>query len=166
MAQSVQDIPGEVRWTIATQALTGATVVGAKALFDVLGREKYDQAWPQIWSELGKASRQIADQLGLGGDDAKSLAETGVLVSTVAMGPEVKFEVVEATAEKAVLRNTECPWWNRFKELGISDDLCSAADPAYFNGLARMVNPKVTVSLTKAMPRGDPCCEWVYEIEE
>ena len=115
---------------------------------------------------LGKASKQIADNLGLSGDDAKSIVETINTVAVVAMGPEVKFEIVEATAEKVVSRSAGCPWWNRMKELGISDDLCSVADPAYFNGLAKSLNPKVTVSLNKAMPLGDPYCEWIYKLQK
>ncbi len=166
MAEGVEKVPAENRWTIATRGLTGAIVVTSKALRDVLGQERYNEVLGQIWAEQGKAAKQIADALGLAGDDAKSVAETNVLVTLVAMGPEIKIEIVEATAEKAVLRNTECPWWNRFKELGISEDLCSVACAAYFNGLAKSLNPKVTVSLTKAMPRGDSYCEWVYELQK
>jgi hypothetical protein len=166
MAGVVENVPAEARWTIAAQSLTGAATVSAKALLDVLGQERFNVAWAQIWGGLGKAAKQVADGLGLAGDDAKSVAETNVAVTVVAMGPEVKIEAVEATAERTVLRNTECPYWNRMKELGISDDLCSAADPAYFNGLANSLNPKVTVTLTKAMPLGDPYCEWVYELQK
>lgn len=166
MAEKVEKVPAEIRWTIATQALTGAVIASAKALLDVLGQEKFNEIWGQIWAEAGKASKQIADALGLAGDDAKSAAETSLLVTVLAMGPEVKADIVEATAEKAVVRNTECPYWNRMKELGISDDICSVADPAYFNGLTKSLNPKVTVSLTKSMPQGDPYCEWVYELQK
>lgn len=166
MAETVEKVPAETRWTIATQGLTGAVVVAAKALLDALGQEKYNEVWGQIWSQLGTASKQVADALGVAGDDAKSIAETCMFVTTVSMGPEVKIGTVEATAEKAVLRNTECPYWNRMKELGISDDICSVADPAYFNGFAKRINPNVTVSLTKSMPQGDPCCEWVFELQK
>ena len=166
MAKGVEKVPAENRWTIATQALTGATVVTSKALRDVLGQEKYNEIVGQIWTEGGKAHKQIADALGLAGDDAKSAAETVQLVATVMMGPELKVETVEATAEKAVVRATECPWWNRMKELGISDVDSSVGDAAWCNGLAKSLNPKLTVSLTKAMPRGDSYCEWVYELQK
>jgi hypothetical protein len=166
MAETVEKVPAETRWAIATQGLTGAIVVAAKALLDELGQERYNQVWGQIWSQLGTASKQIADALGVTGDDAKSIAETGMFVTTVSMGPEVKVGTVEATSKKAVLRNTECPYWNRMKELGISDDICSVADPAYFNGFCKSLNPNVTVTLIKSMPQGDPHCEWVYELKE
>jgi hypothetical protein len=166
MAEAVEKIPAETRWIIATQALTGADVATAKALLDIVGQEEYNEINGQIWAELGRASKQIADDLGLAGADAKSAAETVMSVAVVAMGPEVKFEIVEATAEKAVLRSTGCPWWNRMKELGISDNLCSSGDSAWCDNLAKSLNPKVTVTLTKAKPRGDPYCEWVYELQK
>ncbi len=166
MAIGVEKIPAENRWAIATQALTGATVVTSKALRDVLGHEKYNEILGQIWAEQGKAGKQIADALGLSGGDAKSAAETAQLVTVVAMGPEFDFETVEATAEKAVIRSTGGPWWNRFNQLGISEDLCSAGCAVYWDALAKSLNPKLTVSLTKAMPRGDPYCEWVFQLQK
>jgi len=166
MAGEIEKVPAETRWIIATQGLTGVIVAIAKVLRDVVGQEKYNEIWPQIWAEAGKGSKQVADAFGLAGGDAKSAAETVMLVSVVAMGPEVKAGIVEATAEKAVVRSTGCPYWNRMKELGISDDLCSLSDPAYFNAFAKSLNPKLTLTLTKALPRGDSYCEWVYELQK
>jgi hypothetical protein len=77
-----------------------------------------------------------------------------------------EFEITEATAEKAVFKFHECQWYNRMKELGISDDLCTAACPAYWNGLAKSFNPKLNASLAKAMPLGDPFCEHVQELQK
>ena len=166
MTDAVEKIPAETRWAIATQALTGAVIATNKAMLDIVGRESYNEIIGQIWAEAGKASKQVADALGLAADDAQSAAETVPLVAVVAMGPEMKFETVEATAEQTVVRCSGCSWWNRAKELGISDDICSVGDPAWSNGLAKALNPKLTVTLTKAMPLGDQFCEWVYELQE
>jgi hypothetical protein len=166
MTEVIDKVPAETRWAITSQTLTGAIIGTNKVLLDIVGQEKYNEIMGQVWSEGGKASKQIADALGLVGNDAKSIAATVLLVATVEMGPELKFETVEATAEKATIRCTECPWWNRAKELEISDDMCSIGDPAWGNGLAKALNPKVTVDLTKAMPRGDSYCEWVYELQK
>lgn len=165
-SEAVTKIPAETRWTIATQGLTGATAVTAKALLDVVGQDKYNEIVAQIWTEAGKASKQTADAFGLAGQDAKSVAETVRLVTIVSLGPEFEFEIVEAKADKAVYRWTKCAWWNRMKEMGISADLCSAADPAYNNGFAQSLNPNVTASLTKAMPLGDPYCELVFKLQK
>ncbi len=165
MADKVEKVPAETRWAIAAQSLTGATMATQKALLDAVGQEKYNEIVEQNWDAAGKASKQIADALGLAASDAKAAAETVDVVATVAMGPEFKLETVEATAERAVVRTTECPWWNRAKEFGLSDDFC-AADPAWHNGLVKSFNPKLSVTLTKAMMRGDPYCEWVYELQK
>ena len=165
-SEAVAKIPAETRWTIATQGLTGSTAVTSKALLDVVGQDKYNEILVQIWTEAGKASKQIAEALGLAGDDAKSAAETMRLVVIVMMGPEFEFEIVEAKRERAVSRWTGCAWWKRQKELGVSGELCYTGCPAYQNGFAKSLNPKLTASLTKAMPKGDPYCEYVYELQK
>jgi len=165
-SDAVGKIPAEARWTIATQGLTGAYIATVKAMLDAVGREKYNEMMVHIWTEAGKSSKQIADALGLAGHDAKSAAEAGRLVCIASMGPEFEFEVTEAAAEKAVFRYHECQWWNRMKELGISDDICSAACPAYWNGSAKSFNPKLSASLARAKPRGDRFCEHVYKLQE
>jgi hypothetical protein len=166
MAEAAKNVPAENRWAVATQALTGGIVVTNKTMLDIIGRENYNKAIAQIWAGLGNASKEVADALGWTVDDAQSAAETVTSVAVVAMGPEFGFETVEASAEKTVLRSTKCPWWSRAQEMGISEDMCSLGDPAWSDALAKSLNPKVTVRLTKAMPRGDPYCEWVYELEE
>jgi hypothetical protein len=166
MAEGVEKVPAEIRWAIATKALTGAATAVMKTLRDLLGQERYNEVSGQIWAELGKASKQVADGLGLSGRDAKSAVEAFQSVLIVAMGPEFKIGTVEATAEKAVTRCTACPWWTRQQELGIPGDLCSAASGAFDNAFAKALNPKLTLALPKAMCRGDSYCETVWELQK
>lgn len=165
-SQAVQEIPAENRWTIATQGLTGAYVATVKAMLDAVGRDKYNEMMVQIWAEAGKSSKQIADNLGMACDDAKSAVQAGILVCIASMGPEFEFEITEATAEKAVFRFHECQWHNRMKDFGILEDLCTAACPAYWNGLAKSLNSRLVASLTKAKPLGDPFCEISHELRK
>ncbi len=165
MVQAIEKVPAETRWEIATKALTGATHMESKALRDALGQDRYNEVIAQIWAEQGKASKEIADALGLTVDDVKSVTDAFQLIVTVAMGPEMKMETVEAAPDRVVLKNTECPWWNRQQEMEIPGDLCSVADPAFCNALAKSFNPKLNVALTKARPRGDSFCEWIYELK-
>lgn len=164
--EAVGGIPAEERWKMATQGLTGAYVATVKAMLDAVGRENYNQIMVQIWSEAGKASKQVADAFGLDGQDASSAAEAARLASIASMGPEFAFEVTEATKERATFRYHECQWWNRMKELEISDDLCSTACPAYWNAAVKSHNPKLTARLTKARPRGDRFCEQICELQK
>jgi len=166
MEVSAERVPAETRWTITGQALTGVMMATHKALLDAVGREKYNEIVGQIWAGAGKATKQIADALGLASDDAKSLAETWALVTTLAIGPEAKVEITEATPERAVLKGTGCPFWNRQKESGFSDDVWSAGDSAYCEAATKTLNPNVTVKHDKAMHRGDPYCEWIFELRK
>lgn len=165
-SEAVENIAANARWTIATKGLTSAYVATVKGMLDVVGREKYNEIMVQIWTGAGKSSKQIAETLGLSSHDASSAVETARLVSIASMGPEFAFEVTETTAEKATFRYHECQWWNRMKELRISDDLCSAACPAYWNASVKSFNPKLTASLAKAKPWGDPFCEQVCELQD
>lgn len=165
MTEGVERVPAETRWAIAAQALTGLLTATNKAMLDTVGPEGFKEMMGQICTEGGKGAKQITDALGLSGEDAKAWAAAAPLVATVIAGPEMKTETTEVTAEKAVIRCTECTWWNRAQELGISDDVCSAADSAFHNGLAKALNPKLDMTLTKAMPRGDEFCEWVFELQ-
>jgi hypothetical protein len=165
-SEAVGNIAAEGRWTMATQGLTGAYVATVKAMLDAVGREKYNEIMMQIWAQAGRTSKQMADAFGLDGHDASSATEAARRVSIASMGPEFAYEVTEATPERAAFRYHECQWWNRMMELGISDDLCSAACPAYWNAAVKSFNPKLTASLTRAKPKGDPFCEHVCKLQE
>ena len=164
ITEALEKIPAETRWTITGNALTGMSVGIMTALFDAVGQEKYNEIIKQLMTEGGGASKQIADNLGLAAVDAKSTAETFRTVLLVSMGPEFKFQIVEATAEKAVFRCTECAWWNRVKELGTAYDLLTVGSSAYTNSFVKSLNPKVTVSRLTGMCVGDAYCEYVFEL--
>lgn len=163
MREAVEKIPAEKRWTISTKALTGAIIASGDMLREQVGREKFEEIWGRMWAEQGKAAKQIADALDADGEDAKSAAEALELVTDVSMGPEFKRSV-EGTAEKAVIRTTECPWWNRQKVLNNSD-ICSVACASYCDAFGKTLNPKIKVSGAKSMARGDAECELVWELQ-
>ena len=162
MVEEIEKVPAETRWTIATQAMTGVTMAHMKALLDIL---KFYEVEKQIWTELGKGIKQIADVFELTGEDAKSVQEIVRFVSVVAMGPELKIEFIELTPERAVTRATECPYWNRQKELGIKLD-CPVLDEVYASSIAKIFNPKLTYCVVKALPRGDSYCEFLMELQK
>jgi len=61
------------------------------------------------------------------------------------------------------MKITECPWKNRMNELGISHDLLSACDIAFWDHFVKSLNPNVTMKHGKQMHLGDPYCEWIFE---
>jgi hypothetical protein len=163
MEISVENIPAETRWTIATQAMSGVMTAYSKALYDVAGPEQFNKMLEQIWEQAGQGAKQVADALGMKPDDAKSVAETWAIVSAIALGPELKGEIVESSKERTVLRGTGCPFLNRVTEYGITEDLLTAGNAAYCEALTNSLNPNVKMTHTKRMHLGDPYCEWIFE---
>ncbi|MFZ2445985.1 MAG: L-2-amino-thiazoline-4-carboxylic acid hydrolase [Syntrophobacteraceae bacterium] len=163
MEVKVVEIPIETKWAMAAKGLTGALYAHLSALYDSVGKERYEEIVRQIWSKIGQGCAEEAKFLGMTGDSAKSTAEAGVTMCMCSMGPEYKMEVAEASEDRTVIRILECPWKNRMSEFGISDDLLSACDVAFWDHFVKGLNPNVTMRHGKQMHRGDPYCEWIFE---
>ena len=163
MAESIEKVPAETRWEIATKGLTGALTAFANALKGAQGEEKYNEFTSALWYEAGKGAKEFADNLGLTAENVEDVDGITHLLATTSMGPEFKFEVVEATEDRCVGRTTKCAWHERWKELGLKDDICSSGHQAWGDGAVESLNPDFTFSLTKNMIRGDQFCEWVIE---
>jgi hypothetical protein len=83
-------------------------------------------------------------------------------------GPEMESKTVEATPERCVWRVTKCTWMERYKECEVDPAFipCVHGDQAWGDEGLKAVNPKLTYTITKAMPRGDPYCEGIIEFKE
>ena len=163
---NVDNIPAETRWAMSTKGLVGALVAYKNALYNVAGEEKYGEILNQIWTQIGQASAEMVKSFGMTGDDAKSAAEASAMFCICAMGPEYKIEEIEASEDKAVMKVTECPWWNRMNEFGISDDLLTAGDDAFWEGFMTGLNPNITFKHGPRMHLGGSHCEWIFEAKK
>lgn len=88
---------------IATKGLTGAIVAYGNALRDAIGEEKYNAFIEALWSEAGKGAKEFADNLSLATDTAKDLETASELFAMTGIGPEYKFDIIEATADRCVV---------------------------------------------------------------
>lgn len=156
-------VPAETKWAMATKGLTGALAAHLNALYSLAGKQKYTEIVSRIWNQIGRGSAEEVKSLGMAGDNAKSAAEAGVAMCICAMGPEYRIEEIEASEDKAIMKITECPWWNRMKEFGISHDLLTPCDIAFWKHFVRSLNPNITMRHGKQMHRGDPYCEWIFK---
>ena len=163
MTEAIDMIPAETRWAIATKGLTGALVAYGDALRDAIGEEKYNAFIEALWYEAGKGIKEFADNLGLPTDTARELETASELFAMAGIGPEYKFEIVEATADRCVGKTTLCPWCERSKEFGLDYDICTTGHQAWGDGVIEALNPNFILTLTKNMVRGDAHCEWVIE---
>ena len=163
MAEAIEKVPAEMRWEIATKGLTGACTALMNALKEAVGEEKYSQFQVALWSEAGKGAKELADNFGLAAENPQNIDEVMQLLAMTAMGPEFEFEVVEATEDRSVGRTTKCAWHERWKELGLKEDICTSGHQGWGDGATESLSPNFTYRLTKNMVRGDQYCEWVIE---
>lgn len=166
MEMNVDQTPAEAKWGMAAKGLTGALAAHMNAIYSLVGKEKYAEVITQIWSQIGQGSAEEIKASGMAVDNAKMMGEAGVNVCMCAMGPEYKIEQVEATEERTVMKITQCPWNNRMKEFGISHDLLSACDIAFWKNFVEKLNPNITMRHGKQMHLGAPYCEWIFETKK
>lgn len=166
MEFKVEQIPAETKWGMATKGLTGALAAHMNAIYSLAGKEKYEEIIRQIWGQIGQGSAEEIKASGMAVENAKMVGEAGVTVCICAMGPEYKIEQVEATEDRTVMKITECSWKNRMNELGISHDLLSACDIAFWENFVKNLNPNVTMRHGKQMHLGAPYCEWIFETKK
>ena len=166
MKINVNQIPAEERWAISSKGLTSALTAHLDAIYSIIGKEKYEEVAHQIWTKIGEASADIVKSLGMTGENAKLAAEAGAAICICAMGPELIIEEIESSEDRTTMKITGCPWCNRMNELGISQDLMSACDTAFWIGFVKNLNQNITMKHGRQMHLGDPYCEWIFETKK
>ena len=166
MEFNVDQIPAEKRWAMATKGLTGALTAFKNVMFSMARKEKYNEIIGQIWGQIGQTSAEMAKSSGMKRENAKSAAEAFASIAMIAMGPKYKIEEIEASENKAVMKVTECPFWNRISEFGICEDLLTAGDNAFCQNFMKSLNPNITMKHGPRMHLGDSHCEWIFETKK
>lgn len=139
----------------------------ARELEQVLGREK-------AFEIIGKACERFAvesvkKQMAERGRPIKNFEDFKAFAKEEQRSPFfshiVTFTYPEETPKKWVIRTTECLIAKTFKELNATDlgyIMCCNTDLA----AARAYHPKLKLSMTKSLMKGDSCCESTYYWEE
>ncbi|HVP76505.1 MAG TPA: twin-arginine translocation signal domain-containing protein [Thermodesulfobacteriota bacterium] len=168
MGQSIEGylekVPIGDCWSVAAAGLLRNQVMLFKTILDKEGREKYIAYQKRDASLAAVHSKGYADRLGFTGNDAKSAGAIIPAILTIVYGPREKFEI-EATAEKARVKCTNCELWNEVQAQKITDDLCSVRSRDWWDGFVKAINPRLTATMVKARPLGDSVCEWVIELK-
>ncbi len=177
----LKKIPAERCWDITGKTLTNMVVlrgdkmmpsllsIGEGIIAPVLGLEKYLEINTKIWGDSGKITFPLfKDMFGIPVEDAVGAIKLATVVAQLLQGPEFESEIVEATPERAVWRIHKCAWWERYKENEVKPEFvpCVNAHQAWGEEGVKAISPKLTYTLLKAMPRGDPYCEAVIEFKE
>lgn len=156
-------IPMETRWAVTSRVFVFVKISEDKALFDKVGQKQYNEIYRRNGLASGARNKNNAEKFGFIGNDAKSVAEMTAALVTMYYGPKEKFEIVNGTAEKALMRNLNCAYWDTLQARKIKDDICSTWSQSWWEGFITAMNPKLTLKLVKARPWGNSVCEWVIE---
>jgi hypothetical protein len=76
-------------------------------------------------------------------------------------GPSQEYEYIQLTSERAEVRCFECSFWNVQIFMNVTGDLCSHGCSGYWEGLAKAINPNLTVIFTEVKPLGEGNCHSV-----
>ena len=166
MILQANQIPLETKWSMAAKGLTGALTAHLNALHGIVGKQQYEKIVRDIWAQIGQGSAEQVLSLGLEGNSAKAVGDAGATMCMCAMGPEYAISEVESAEDRIVMKITSCPWKNRMDEFGITQDLLSACDTAFWNSFVKSLNPNVAMRHGKQMHKGDPYCEWIFETKK
>ena len=162
----LEKVPMEARWAITSRSYIGWMITCLQEIHDKRGREKFLEHFKKTSPLVGaRSKKELADRFGLTGNDAKAAAAIMSALYIIWWGPNGKYEIEEATAEKAKVKHIECVFWNAVQAQKINDDLCSHRCDWWSDGFVKALNPKMTSTLVKARPRGDSVCEWVIELK-
>jgi hypothetical protein len=178
----LEKIPPEKRWAITAKnlwrfiILRGDKIIAPDLGKDegifapVMGAEKWDELSNTVFAKGGKKMfPQIKEMFDIPVEDAIGATKLSIVFGTLFMGPEFlsAIEIIEETRERVVLRY-KCPHWERYKEFDVDPAIipCGAGHQLLGSEGLKVVNPKITYKLTKALPWGDPYCEDVYEFKD
>ena len=132
-------------------------------LVKLLHKEIGEEKTANILSKLMEANarkyvKSSMEMFGIKGNDAWSLASYFKLATGDIIG--YKAELIQEGPKKVAYRlYPPCLW---FPDLDIPASFCEAEDSFELEA-ARIINPKIKVTSTSLMTRGDPYCEVVFE---
>ena len=177
----LEKVPPETCWAITAKALTGFLVRrGEKRIAPDLGKSEgfISPIWSKAkWIEVGvkvfgdagkKMLPQIKESFNIPVEDAIGAAKLVWVTARLMFGPEWEWKYLEKTPERVVVRWTKCHMWDAHKECEVDPVfiLCESGHQTIIKEGFKVINPKLTFKITKALPRGDPYCEDVYEFKE
>jgi hypothetical protein len=159
----VEKISGERRWEIATEKLTGAVVAYVARLKSETGEDAYNEFTKLIWYQTGADIRDFMGSVDISTETAIGIQDALNLQVGIFLGSEFEIEIVEASENRCVTQVKKCAWHERWKNLGLTWDLCSAGHQSMGEGAVKALNDDYTFKLTKNMVCGDSCCEYLIE---
>lgn len=177
----LENFPNEKCWKITARTLIKLTLLrGGKSVAPLLGVgegiiapvmavEKFREINKKIYSESGRKLYPLAKEMfNLPLDDIIGIFKVHIVAVNLLSGPGYAYEIVEKTPERIIWKVNRCPWWDVYEELKTPPEFraCDLGCPGFHEGGLNEIDAKITFTSTKAMPRGDPYCERIYELKK
>ena len=178
----LEKIPPEKCWEITARILWRfITLRGDKLVAPELGKGMdiisplwSKEKWFEIvekgfGTEAGKKFMPwVKETFNIPVEDAIGAAKLLIVCGTLFLGPEQEIEIVEATPERVLCRCPKCLSWEIYNECEVDPAYrpCDVSVQAFCEEGFKEINPKITYMASKARPRGDPYCEYVFEFKE
>jgi hypothetical protein len=162
----ITDIPAEVRWEIAARAANSQSVACDMLVRQLIG-DKIDEIWNMIMTEAGRQSKAMAESLRLPASNALEIDSTLGIISSIIMGPEFRWETLDAGETHVIGRIDGCPMLNAHRNLGQDKPTGTASHcQAFCSSSVQSLNPQYTMRYTKRMCTGDDHCEYAIQLKK
>jgi hypothetical protein len=152
------EIPDATKWQIASRLASKLPVMYDFVFREHIG-EQYDEFEQDIWIEIGKQSKDIADALRLPLNTAPQVADAHRIIATIFFSADYTFEHLKIAEDRSVLRVTRCPFV--FREIEVR----GRTGPVFSRCLTfaitsvEALNPDYTLRFVRSMCMGDRTCE-------
>lgn len=150
----VPRLPPEMAHQQAVVLLGRAAAMLLQAMVDRSGSEETQKIIYPYLKQMGKEMASLAPELGITGNDALALSAITHLLEEQVL--RVVGKPTDASSDRVVKQVSACPFQN------LPIDVCYAFQPIC-DGIAEAINPQYRWVLTKAIPKGDPICEFIWE---
>jgi hypothetical protein len=155
----INDIPAEVRWSLATRGASALPLAYAQVYRARHGSE-LDEISQGIWTEAGKSQGALARAFNMPTKNAEDVARAFSTLSTVMLGPELKGDVqVAQDRDCAMLITTSCPYLLRAREMGEDPAILWPACKAYCTAAVESLNPAYGITFESRMCLGEETCQ-------
>lgn len=159
---NIDQIPAEVRWRLATQAVNDLPFVYGMVYRNIVGEmytRELDEASRQIWMEAGKEQAAVARAFALPVRNALQVAQAFATVCVLYMGPEMNNgEVRPGEGDSAVLTLERCPMFARTQKFGMDPKKIMTDCHAYCTAGIHALNPVYEMKFEKSLCAGDSHC--------
>jgi hypothetical protein len=154
----LNEIPDATKWQIASRLASRLPVMYDFVFREHIG-EQYDALEQDIWIEIGKQAKDIADALRLPLNTAPQIADAHRIIATIFFSADYAFEHLKIAEDRSVLRVTRCPFV--FREIEVR----GRTGPVFSRCLTfaitsvEALNPDYTLRFVRSMCMGDRTCE-------